>query len=116
MKTTELRVGNWVQDNDGDQDKVDLDILAHLIYYNIEPIPFTEEWAERMEFTRVPDTNKWRHGRLSIDFDRMLVKWDYSIFRDHSTQKEKSFIVHDIQNLYFALTGEELEIKMEEEA
>lgn len=87
----------------------------------IKPIPLTEEWLVRFGFERYKDYNEFikEYGN----------KCDFILF-DHKTPvaqandiKENQYYywfhktihiiqyVHQLQNLYFALTGEELTIK-----
>jgi len=104
MKVTELRIGNWVRFKHtetpvrvtlGDFVKEYKD--EHLDDY--EPIPLTEEWLKRFEYELIVfDITK---GDIGFDF-WLVPKWsDYSV----SVNIEH---VHQLQNLYFALTGEEI--------
>lgn len=77
------------------------------------PIPLAPEWLERMGFIR--DRNGWyiKGAKFSLTdqffpcwLDRMLWPQDIPDFRRLSIEH-----VHQLQNLYFALTGEEIKIK-----
>lgn len=131
MKANELRIGNLVG-GPYEETEVDLDILIHLIskkeiqqkpYYS--PIPLTEEWLIKFGFELIANNGfDWRH--FSIDSKEpskhITIRTDegdnfFALF-NHSEcdKKELQFInrceyVHQLQNLYFALTGEELTIK-----
>jgi len=78
------------------------------------PIEITEEWLERMGF--VKDTqylDTWYHGQvvnLTIDTEshKAAVRANHM---DYDWLKTPYKHVHQIQNLYYALTGEELEIR-----
>lgn len=97
--------------------------LRMLSFSEIEPIELTEEWMMKFGFER-EDT-----GSVSAQFNIGLnpVTHDYLFsliwFKDYKNDYElKGFpfyrnghftlkYVHQLQNLYFALTGEELTIK-----
>jgi len=106
MKVTELRIGNWVQFKHTETPvRVDLGDFVMAREYkderldNYEPIPLTEEWLERFGCDLIVfDITK---GDVGFDF-WLVPKWsDYSI----SVNLEH---VHQLQNLYFALTQEEI--------
>jgi len=74
---------------------------------NIEPIPLTEEMWENLGF-------KWDNKRCNYDNGKIIyTRWnhpDYLINEDSDNEINIEF-VHQLQNLHFALTGEELTIK-----
>jgi len=75
----------------------------------IEPIPLTEEWLLKFGFEKL-NLIAWRCGNIIIEtvlgFNvRMMATEESSVF----IKKIKH--VHQLQNLYFALTNEELTIK-----
>jgi len=79
-------------------------------YYR--PIPLTEEWMNKLGFIGIANGfiggNNWWCGRISSNFNDGKVKvWitGCDINLSHIQY------VHQLQNLYFALTGKELEIK-----
>jgi hypothetical protein len=79
----------------------------------IEPIPLTEEWLLKFGFEI--DDSEWFKDDDEIVYQKTYK--DYSIcvsnkgvvYNGVYSQKIKH--VHSLQNLYFALTGEELTIK-----
>ena len=111
MKAEELRIGNLVHDVlNNNAKRINQENLCDFAngYVSFEPIPLTEEWL------------------LKFGFDETIVE-GYPIY-----QSDKGFIVeyykdesvflildfevrikyvHQLQNLYFALTGLELTIK-----
>jgi hypothetical protein len=113
MKANELRIGNYVNEwSAADKkyyvDKIDVDLLRGIIedWTECQPIPLTEEWLLKFGFEKNV-FNRWVHW----NFDLLLHEdgeWFESdelpmfIFLKH---------VHQLQNLYFALTGEELTLK-----
>jgi hypothetical protein len=114
MKANELRIGNLLNHNNGSMVGSFIVGLIHLediIKENshareYEPIPLTEEWLIRMGFEKSYFENipYFEKRCLTIDgcfFDVELM--------DGSKLELKS--VHQLQNLYFALTNEELTMK-----
>lgn len=138
MKASELRIGNLVFINEIEQIDnteflplinplfevqsidVDLEVVVYSeietihIYTdteNIEPIPLTEEWLLKFSFEKT--LNQYRKPTLlnkigynNIPFIILFLdnqyQYDDLIFRTNIEY------VHQLQNLYFALTGEEL--------
>ena len=125
IKANEVRVGNLVYcDN--------VIIPAGLTVFELlfsgkkvlEPIPLTEEWMLKFGFERVSE--KWFCFK-----DRFyLLAHSHTIYHPVESKYELKFLdlylksdgvqhamigsikyVHQLQNLYFALTGEELTIK-----
>lgn len=126
MKATELRIGNWVNINGWDCDVAEIStnqihisngIEPYLLEYEVEPIPLTKEWLERFGFER---EEEYYEGGM-IDYRMILMKnslefvsfWeseDITGVNQCQTGVDVDY-VHQLQNLYFALTGEELELK-----
>ena len=115
MKTNELRIGNWVNNmgvmtkfEEGDWDCIINKLYSQTPMDRYEPIPLTEEWLLKFGFTFYRE-NMYDIKDFTFLLDRFTL-WDY-------TGEERYLIacsvnhVHQLQNLYFALTGEELEIK-----
>lgn len=138
MKASELRIGNYVQNKEAhiytvafldDESGRDFSIRAwqlNLICRGIsdeaiEPIPLTEEWLLRFEFKDDNKSDREKYKLAYKDFVRLKKKDNY--FRIY-IEKEVGFhldrfnapyvikleYVHQLQNLYFALTGEELKL------
>jgi hypothetical protein len=126
MNTNELRIGNLCQDKiSGALLKVtgthENDISFYVIDRNLfplqpgwqaEPIPLTEEWLLRFGFEK-NDNNQFilMEGSVDILFNKDLNGWtcDGINFSINMTEH-----VHQLQNLYFVLTGEELKLKENE--
>jgi hypothetical protein len=126
MKAQELRIGNLVRtiseesevlrieaikifDNTTDKDCVRLESFSKWIEIDcIEPIILTEDWLIKLGFKQVPKIKSeyYKHG---ISFD---IK-DNTCFLETDSQPEYfNHIKHlnQLQNFYFLLTNEELEI------
>jgi len=111
MKANELRIGNYLNFFD----KAFVKIVSirkdntyyieskkeHTTYYHVidayEPIPLTEEWLLKFGFEKHLNIFINKQG-WCIYFENGILRWQ-SVILEH---------VHQLQNLYFALTGEEL--------
>ncbi len=95
MKANELRIGNYVYDNLGGVLKIK-GISLDSTLSHIKPIPLTEEWLFKFRLMSIKtELGFWNNG------DAIYFSYGF----------EKSIelkYVHQLQNLYFALTGEEL--------
>lgn len=123
MKAEELRIGNYVFDFDGKakqihetatypkdygfEDVVKIEGVCLLIS-EIEPIPLTEEWLLSFGFVFYDDFDSWilNYKHLMKEF---IIRSDFIVSDMEFVPNIK--YVHKLQNLYFALTGEELTIK-----
>ena len=114
MKASELRIGNWVKRNGL---VVQCDYMSaancHAVPIQYEPIPITEEWLVRFGFERVnqqyPHKKIYRLNKFYIKFD---IKDSFFYWAVYGANTDYTIeLVHQLQNLYFALTGEELELK-----
>jgi hypothetical protein len=115
MKVQELRIGNYVL-KEGEEI-----VITSFTFYNIEkdeysyePIQLTEEWLLKFGFKKstLDEDNTWldlRYGYLTFSSDESV-----EFKKVYLTVSREDIIceyVHQLQNLYFALTGEELIIK-----
>jgi hypothetical protein len=122
MKSNELRIGNWITWKSTGKiemvEKVDVYGLHVCVNdVNIEdalPIPLTEEWLIRFGFEA--DHNDYffeceEHGvELEASWSSRNQKTGES-YGWHISEYKHVKHIHQLQNLYFALTGEELETK-----
>jgi hypothetical protein len=83
---------------------------------HIKPIPLTEEWALKLGFINTHDGNFHKGYDLAINYNgnhvisfvwNKVLDW-YIKYNGDIYRRIKS--VHQLQNLYFALTGQELKI------
>ena len=125
MKATELRIGNYVYHTDAGEIQVNkTDIAEYEICYEtlIEPIPLAEEWLQKFGFIEnikdVPYQPSYSINiRLTIFYLRPSYKGGYYWgFMNDGKDCELNDVlnikyVHELQNLYFVLTNQELEIK-----
>ena len=111
MKANELRIGNLVYLTD--KDKVWEILDGHEIDECddnplVQPIPLTEEWLLKFGFEK---TMSWTYvkdlvGNLKLVYYLGEKGWSIG-FKSYSDFPNLKY-VHQLQNLYFALTGEEL--------
>lgn len=115
MEAKELRLDNLVyykHSEDTDEvihsvNKLDIDVNK---IYNYKPIPLTEDWLIKFGFKgRVDFKWKMNIGVQIIDNNIYFAFKDIGNVIFHSMIMVKH--VHQLQNLYFALTGEGLTIK-----
>lgn len=120
MKTNELRLNNYFKY--GDKTFTVLGILKDTILAsgnlckndfsieNIEPIILTEEWLLKFGFEKLGVSDYFyissQNMNLKVSPDLKIIAW-YSLQLHGVVIKH----VHQLQNLYFALIGDELEIK-----
>ena len=111
IETNELRIGNLVLINNK---VIELDSrMFHAIIhgfegYDPEPIPLTEEWLLRFGFHYTNDewiVLFWVNGRVIF-----TIEHTGKIFIEAKTRVHIKY-VHQLQNLYFALSGSELVLK-----
>lgn len=137
MKAKELRIGNYIQD--GKTNVLEINGLHNETIYSvyplnaspkfetttdstdIKPIPLTEEWLLKFGFEK-DHYKKEVYYTLSndddyyIEEDKNIKLWDFNMKEGIGFYLRSFKRVHQLQNLYFALTGEELKIKQTETA
>lgn len=111
IQANELRIGNRIKLGSNEI------IVSKETIYNVEnfpklysPIPLSEEWLVKFGFT---EKKKWFYkenfllGYLSTD-DHLQAEWKFGGVEGTWNLIDIKY-VHQLQNLYFALTGQELE-------
>ncbi len=112
MKANELRIGNLVTDSIG---IVEICKNARLefsdIYY---PIPLTEEWLFKCAFIKVDDEDEVYYTLAGNEFHIKIEDKVFWIYFDEQPNHPITcvFNLHQLQNLYFALTENELNITL----
>ena len=115
MEAKELRLGNLVYDTEGKENNISLEALTFLSkepINQVRPIPLTEDWLLKFGFVhdKTHDNYYIGYNPCSVKFDNGEGGWFFS--NDISSASWYIFTlfhyVHQLQNLYFALTGEEL--------
>ena len=118
MKASELRIGNYVYDTLGKVNRIDLEAITYIVkepHNQVKPIPLTEEWFFKFGFALCKKQVSLNIGNELFDY---AMKNEFIIWKDSRkgwtldgrVSRETYYIqyVHQLQNLYFALTGEEL--------
>ena len=129
IKAQELRIGNLVYN--GFNEVITAQSVTELSIggYNIEtikPIPLTQYWLDKFGFeTDYNDIEKTKQSYLLIDSYGLIIKSYMSeldttklclcVMEEYAEDTDELtvtiYYIHQLQNLYFALTGEELTIK-----
>jgi hypothetical protein len=117
MKSSELRLNNYVlEDGVCVLLSTNYDLFKCLVNVNrgigFEPIPLTEEWLLKFGFEK--SENNWKF----LDLYFGIISWEKLAGTMFCLEQESIFLphikyVHQLQNLYFALTGEVLTFKSE---
>ena len=123
MTTQELRIGNYVLLNTNHSDSEVFQMEAVDIYklyesdcYDISPIPLTPEVLEACGFEREPFIsalyqNFIRNG--SGDYDGYCLSLRYPNYPVYLSCGTKFNFLHQLQNIYYALTSQELQIDID---
>ena len=128
MKTTELRLGNFIQDQFDDIITVDglddVDVYSSdcgdIPVHAVQPIPLTEQWLLDFGFKK----NEYGDMSLFKEFEYLVImcvkeefypSYEQPAEFAHESDRVVYFnhikYVHQLQNLYFALFQEELILK-----
>lgn len=131
MEAKNFRIGNWISTEKGDKQVesidetgiIDVETIDHdgFYYYNYQPIPISPEWLKRFGFVKDNNGNYWID--LQTHYLELMPSngyW-YPVYAQvpemsHEDEQRVSTnrieFVHELQNLFFALTGNELEMKV----
>ena len=119
MKIQEIRVGNWFTFVKWDKpviceltDLMELCVRSDGAYDDppidemFAPIPLTEEWLLKFGFERDPRWTKW-----SLENPFFMITRNRGIYSLFDRGRVPLKYVHQLQSLFWCLTGNELEIK-----
>ena len=130
IKAEELRIGNWVSNIHTNEDyqltpQRWINLLRHFYPKDdcgvsmcyIKPIPLTEEWLIKLGFTQHTektqdfyiDDDGYSYWNICYGTDNQW--WFHAGLGNGDVPIANPQYVHQLQNLYYALTGTELEIK-----
>ena len=127
IQANELRIGNWVETYPSSKIEQVYDLMCDCIntktkeklpFDCVDPIPLTPEILERCGFEK-DESGEYEDGEY-VSNTKPVFRWTkgdynewYIIFQfDYGCEWTAAYHVrtlHQLQNLYFALTGEELE-------
>lgn len=130
IKENEIRSGNIFRDNNTGKDVVLTFTITHYSagtvalgmmnnIVNLSPTVLTEEWLLKFGFKNVDDEIDFSQWRINDEIPFQIFgngsdrqePFNYALEFDHDEKLIEIKHVHQLQNLYFALTGEELTIK-----
>jgi len=138
MNANELRLGNFIQSKSVKFDVVEvgfcetnnfktiksltlsgfnIDICSGILYSfeAFEGIPLTEEWLTKFEFNKNSDNDPCNTNYATYDEGTYTFNYCIDYYFDEQGYVEYVWkeikYVHQLQNLYFALTGEELTLQ-----
>jgi hypothetical protein len=113
IQANELRLGNWVSNGDFNY-TVDINSLldaATLEYYPLEPIPLTSDILSKIGFIHGQGSfNEWWEIGSFIIFNNDFKNKSEKTFEENFYDIDIKYL-HQLQNLYYALTQTELIIK-----
>ena len=118
MKAQELRIGNLTFN-----ENYDLNTISHEDFLGVNkdgtlplwPIPLTEEWLVKFGFQlsigiyEAPRSDYWIEKEENEEHTFWLYDVDFNSDTGGHIMTSVQY-VHQLQNLYFALTGEELNL------
>jgi len=122
MKANELRIGNLSKSKRGTiLSFIGITPINQNLYWtndsnsiinnnDIEPIPLTEEWVVRFGLKEKPNHTAFHIGDMQFDCKTMIGGFHDNEFGLHYQTKIHIKHVHQLQNLYFAITGNELKL------
>ena len=114
MKPNELRVGNWVNNNEENYQITSATIIQlERGDSTAKPIELSDEWIKRLGFEILTDKNKGfkttSYSHTKIPF---VVYWDGVRLSTGFWQGNEKRYVHELQNLFYALSGQGLELSV----
>ncbi|RYZ29041.1 MAG: hypothetical protein EOO10_07580 [Chitinophagaceae bacterium] len=116
IKSNELRQGNYVQHNTGQKEvkveSVGKGAINNFPENEFEPVFLTESILSNAGFVRGVDSTSLPSGPYRKGLCEIKVGNEYydAVFSQPNGTRLPH--VHQLQNLYFALTGEELDVKL----
>lgn len=114
MQANKLRIGNLILDvQDKKPCNVTIEILQEIYggmdFY--EPIQLNEEWLLKFGFVTKKTMSDTFVAPYPDNYYHIIKHHGIYVFRCAGCSLQRVNYVHQLQNLYFALTGEELTIK-----
>lgn len=119
IDATHLRIGNWVM-FDGEPDLI-TEIWENLCggrsfsrytYDRVSPIPLTPEILEKSGFKKSSPDFTWDFDKLSVHLPGKSYPKGRTYFNAWCIKEGIPQSLHQLQNLYFSLTNQELQITL----
>lgn len=116
MDARELRIGNFINYNYLGSTIVSMiesgEDITQASSNEYSPIPLTEEWIAKLGISNNGRNIYSKHGEIDICVNAKVVYiGGCDLPLDNQYFELKCEYVHQLQNLYFSLTGQELTIK-----
>lgn len=120
MKAQDLRIGNLVEIKDLKHAPKTWQVegVGNLVQLGgqlwsieeLKPIPLTEEWLERFGFEQKDKSEDWVDN---VGYMELGLNGDGYVMLERSYYHASQILlyVHQLQNLYYAISGEELTVK-----
>lgn len=110
----ELRIGSWVETMSTSNPYLQIKYGEHIDYCAVydNPILLTPEVLEKCGFQPFQDGFITINGVGEYNYRMLITKqnrWQWTCNKSYCVKFD---YLHELQNLYFALTGEELNIKL----
>lgn len=107
MEAKELRIGNWIEKEGKIYQATALTIFCCGKLH--KPIPITEEWLKKFGFNY--PSKEWASIGM---FGIRVPLFDYFVYGHPKVLDGQTFplecrYIHQLQNLYYSVTGEELQ-------
>jgi hypothetical protein len=122
MLANALRIGNYVITLCGYEkitdilcDSINTYNQKYLEYELVNPIPLNEEILLKCGFEKSNDLDKFYHLDLLNEWTRIYFNPKHNICQLSINQYDSCIRIkylHELQNIYFALTNEELQIEL----
>lgn len=125
METNELRIGNYLNGKQGhvtvteiranNSVKIHDNTSSFYLGTCLQPIPLTEEWLLKFGFERTDQKDNSNDDWIWLFYqkDKIYIDGSDLTIETASGIVIKLEYVHQLQNLYFTLIGEELTFKLE---
>ena len=110
LKNNELRIGNLVYPDMSYPESITVCVKDFEDTSHLNPIPLTEEWLLRAGFEKLTSIEKGFKSN-SYTYVRgfsFIVHLNNGLLSINFWQGNEKKFVHQLQNLFFSLTGEEL--------
>ncbi len=122
LKAQDLRIGNLIDTPDGIREIDDISTkreLGHSVgfkgfnvgyYLDVcKPIPITEEWLLKLGF-EYNNFSLLYSNRKQSEYDIQILDDTFVIYK-YGDEIVTLKYIHELQNLFYAITGNELEMK-----